>query len=388
MSAVRTIAGVELRRFLRDRSNIFFVFIFPLLLVLVIGAQFGGDGDDGRVAVAGSRSALRTALVAELEQAGVAVTSAGADAVRAQVARGRFDAGVFLTGAAAAAYDAGDDLDIEVITSSQQGAQAATERVRTAAAGIVLERGQVAALTDEGIGRAQAVAALTATSASLSPPRLAVVDADEVAREFEGLGQFDQGATAEMLLFVFLASLAGSATLIQARRLGVMRRTLAAPVSAGEAIAGQAMGRFAIAGFQGAYIMVATMVLFGVSWGNVWLALVVLAAFSTVAAGAAMLIGSLVDNDGAASSAGVGIGLVMAALGGCMLPLELFSDTLQTVAHVTPHAWAYEALAEVQRHQAGFADIVPQLAVLAAMAAALLLLGTWALRRSLARPMG
>jgi ABC-2 type transport system permease protein len=68
-----------------------------------------------------------------------------------------------------------------------------------------------------------------------------------------------------------------------------------------------------------------------------------------------------------------------------MLPLELFPDTLQTVAHVTPHAWAYEAFGEIQRHDAGLGDIVPQLAVLAAMAAALLALGTWALRRSMAR---
>jgi len=167
----------------------------------------------------------------------------------------------------------------------------------------------------------------------------------------------------------------------------VLRRTLAAPVSAGQAILGQVMGRFAIAGFQGAYIMVATMALFGVSWGSLWLALVVLAAFSMVAAGAAMLIGSLLDNDGAASSAGVGAGLVLAALGGCMLPLELFPDTLQTVAHVTPHAWAYEALAEVQRHGAGAADIAPELAVLGAMAGALLVMGAWALRRSMTRAM-
>ncbi len=384
MRAVRAIAGVELRRFLRDRSNIFFVFIFPLLLVLVIGVQFGGE-DDGRVAVAGGRSTLRTALVAALEEDGVAVSSAGAGTVREQVARGRTDVGVFLTEAATAAYDAGAGLQIEVIPSSQQGAQATMERVRTAAARVALEQGQVAALAAQGIGRPQAAAALTAASATLTPPRLAVVDVDEVAQEFEGLGQFDQGAMAETLLFVFLASLAGSATLIQARRLGVLRRTLAAPVSAGQAILGQVMGRFAIAGFQGAYIMVATVTLFGVSWGSVWLALLVLAAFSMVAAGAAMLIGSLLDNDGAASSAGVGVGLVLAALGGCMLPLELFPDTLQTVAHVTPHAWAYEALAEVQRHDAGIGDIAPQLAVLAAMAGALLVLGTWALRRSMTR---
>ena len=386
MRAVRAIAGVELRRFLRDRSNIFFVFIFPLLLVLVIGVQFGGE-DDGRVSVAGGRSTLRTALVEALEADGVAVTSAGAGTVREQVARGRTDVGVFLTDAATAAYDAGAGLEIEVLTGSQQGAQATTERVRTAAARVVGERGQVAALTAQGISPQRAAAAVTAASGTLTPPRLVVVDVDEVAQEFEGLGRFDQGAMAETLLFVFLVSLAGSATLIQARRLGVLRRTLAAPVSAGQAILGQVMGRFAIAGFQGAYIMVATATLFGVSWGSVWLALVVLAAFSMVAAGAAMLIGSLLDNDGAASSAGVGVGLVLAALGGCMLPLELFPDTLQTVAHLTPHAWAYEALAEVQRHGAGIGDIAPQLAVLAAMAGGLLVLGTRALRRSMTRAM-
>lgn len=386
MRAVRAIAGVELRRFLRDRSNIFFVFIFPLLLVLVIGVQFGGE-DDGRVSVAGGPSALRTALVAALEEHGVAVSSAAAGTVREQVARGRTDVGVFLTGAAAAAYDAGAGLEIEVLTGSQQGVQATTERVRTAAEQIVGERGQAAALVAQGISQERAAAALTAAAATLTAPRLAVVDVDEVAQEFEGLGQFDQGAMAETLLFVFLASLAGSATLIQARRLGVLRRTLAAPVSAGQAILGQAMGRFAIAGFQGTYIMVATMTLFGVKWGSVWLALVVLAAFSMVAAGAAMLIGSLLDNDGAASSAGVGTGLVLAALGGCMLPLELFPDPLQTVAHVTPHAWAYEALAEVQRHGAGVADIAPELAVLAAMAGGLLVMGAWALRRSMTRAM-
>ena len=385
MRAVCAIAGVELRRFLRDHSNIFFVFIFPLLLVVVIGGQFGGEGDDGRVAVTGSRGALGAALVVALEDDGVAVSSAGAGAVREQVARGRTDVGVFLTDAATTAYDEGRNLDIEVITGSQQGAQVTTERVRTAAARIVLERGQAAALAAEGVGQAEASAALAAATRSLRPPRLAVVDTDEVARAFAGLGRFDHGAMAQTLLFVFLASMAGSATLIQARRLGVLRRTLAAPVSAVQAIGGQALGRFAIAGFQGAYIMVATMVLFGVSWGSIWLALLVLATFSVVAAGAAMLIGSLLDNASAASSAGVGLGLVLAALGGCMLPLELFPDTLQTVAHVTPHAWAYEALGEVQRHDAGITDIVPQLAVLVAMAAGLLALGSWALRRSMTR---
>jgi ABC-2 type transport system permease protein len=383
--AAGTIAGVELRRFLRDRSNIFFVFIFPLLLVLVIGLQFGGGDNEGRVAVAGDRSPLRTALVDAFKDEDMAVTSGSPDTVRELVARGRTDIGVFVTADATQAFASGDDVALDVVSGSQQGTQVALQRVRTAATRVMSERGQVRALTAAGVEEARARAVLTRTAEAMTPPRLEVVDADEIAREFSGLGRFDLGATAETLLFVFLASLAGSATLIQARRLGVMGRTLAAPVSAGQALGGQALGRFAIAGFQGAYIMAATALLFGVDWGNIWLSLLVLAAFSTVAAGAAMVLGSMLDNDSAAGGAGVGLGLVLAALGGCMLPLELFPDTLQTVAHVTPHAWAYEAFGEIQRHDAGLRDIVPQLAVLAAMAAALLALGTWALRRSMAR---
>ena len=39
---VLTIAGNALRRFFRDRSNYFFVFVLPLALIMLIGAQFGG----------------------------------------------------------------------------------------------------------------------------------------------------------------------------------------------------------------------------------------------------------------------------------------------------------------------------------------------------------
>ncbi|QTE30993.1 ABC transporter permease [Pengzhenrongella sicca] len=385
MRAARAIAAVELRRFLRDRSNIFFVFIFPLLLVLVIGSQFGGDGGNGRVAIAGADSELGTAIATALVDDGVSVTRGGADSVRQQVARGRTDVGLFISAAAATAYDAGAPVVLEIVPGAQQGSPATVQRVRVAVAGVTVERGQVAALVGAGLGEDAALAALADAEAATTPPELRVVDVDRLTQEFDGLGQFDLGASGELLLFVFLASLAGSSTLIQTRRLGVMARTLAAPVSAGQALAGQALGRFTIAIFQGAYIMVATSLLFGVSWGNLWLSLLVLATFSAVAAGAAMVIGSVLDNDGAASGIGIGLGLVLAALGGCMLPLELFPETLRTVAHITPHAWAYDAFAEIQRRDGTLVDILPQLGVLAAMAAVLLALGTWSLRRSMAR---
>lgn len=384
MRTVLAITSVELLRFLKDRSNIFFVFVFPLLLVLFIGAQFGGGGG-GSVAVSGVDGDLRDDLVTALEADDATVTAVDAGEGRELVARGRADVGVVVTEQAAADYDRGGDLAVELVVGNQAQSQATAQRVQSALDALALERGQVAALTAAGLDAEETGRALDAAGAVVQPAHIAVTNVSEIAQEFAGLGQFDYGASSQVLLFVFLISLAGSTTLIQSRRLGVTRRTLAAPVTTGQTVVGQALGRLAIAATQGAYIMATTMLLFDVDWGNLALAFLVVVVFGLVAAGAAMVLGSVVDNDAAAGGVGVGVALVMGALGGAMYPIELFPDTLRTVAHVTPHAWAAEALADVQRHDGGLVEILPELGVLLGYAAVLLLLGAWLLRRSLAR---
>jgi ABC-2 type transport system permease protein len=387
--AALAIAAVELRRFLADRSNIFFVFIFPLILVTVIGASFGDDGPAAKVAIAGGDTELRSDIVEQLtDDQAAQVSFTGAEALREQVARGRTDVGLVISQAQAEAFADGQDAEVSILVGAGATSQAAAQSVNTAVSGANARREQVAALSGEGRSEAEVEAALDAAQKQVEPATLSVESDDQISEEFEGLaGQFDQGAASQLILFVFIASLTGSATLIQARRYGVVGRVLSAPVTTAQTIAGQALGRFAIAAFQGLYIIVATSLLFGVDWGSWLLALVVLAFFASVAAGAAMVLGSLVDNEGAAGGLGIGFGLVLGALGGCMYPLEFFGDTLRQVAHITPHAWAYDAMAEIQRRDAGLLDIAPDLAVLAGMALALLVIGAWALRRSMSRAM-
>ncbi|MGB3186883.1 MAG: ABC transporter permease [Ornithinimicrobium sp.] len=384
------IAAVELRRFLADRSNIFFVFIFPLVLVVVIGASFGGSGPSASVAIAGADSPLRSGIVQQLTQEDAAdVSYASEDAIREQVARGRTDAGLLISAEAATAFDEGQDVDLPVLVGSSANSQIASQTLRGAVASANARRDQMAALDGDGRSEAEIEAALDAAEEQLTPATLQVErGVDEISAEFEGLsGRFDQGAASQLLLFVFLASLTGSATLIQGRRYGVVGRVLAAPVTSGQVLVGQALGRFTIAAFQGIYIMIATSLIFAVNWGSWPLALLVLVVFSTVAAGAAMILGSLIDNEGAAAGLGVGLGLILGAIGGCMFPLEFFGDTMRNVAHITPHAWAYDAMADVQRRDASLVDILPELGVLAAMSVVLLVIGAWALRRSTARAM-
>jgi ABC-2 type transport system permease protein len=68
-----------------------------------------------------------------------------------------------------------------------------------------------------------------------------------------------------------------------------------------------------------------------------------------------------------------------------MLPLELYNSTMNTVAHITPHAWAIDAFTKMGRHGATLVDLLPEVGVLAAMALLLIGLASWRLRVTLTR---
>jgi ABC-2 type transport system permease protein len=161
---------------------------------------------------------------------------------------------------------------------------------------------------------------------------------------------------------------------------------LSTPTSLGSIVVGESFGRWAVAMVQGVYIMVLTLVLFQVNWGDPVGALLLLVVFSATGAGAGILLGSSFDNDQQAQGISIVLSLGLAALGGAMLPAELFSPTMQRVAHATPHAWALDGFAELVRHGGTTIDILPELGVLSLYALVLLLLAAWRLRLAITRP--
>jgi ABC-2 type transport system permease protein len=89
------IAGSNLRRTLRERSNVFFIFLFPMLMIFVLGAAFGGSGEP-RLGVAVERPGpLADRLVALLSAEGGAEVrrAASGAAVVAAVERGEYEVG-------------------------------------------------------------------------------------------------------------------------------------------------------------------------------------------------------------------------------------------------------------------------------------------------------
>ena len=384
---VFAIAGSNVRRMLRERSNIFFVFIFPLALILLIGAQFGGDVDPVIGLYMADDDQLAVAIAEEVESEDTLDVRRfeTAEALTSSVERGSSQAGLFIPGGLDEVAEAGERVEIGFVSRPdgfgpqiQSVVGAAVSRVMTPVAAASFASEKTGAPFDETLEVAIAEEAaapglgtqVTAVGEALFPPTL---------------GRFDLGASSQLVLFVFLTALAGSAALILSRQLGISRRMLSTPTSTGTIVVGEGTGRWAVAMVQGLYIIVVTFLIFRVDWGDPLGAVLILITFSAVGAGAGMLMGAVFSNDAQASGIGIILSLGLAALGGAMLPIELFSPTMQKVAHITPHAWALDGFAELVRRNGTVVDILPELGVLTAYAVVLLALAAWRLRVALTR---
>jgi len=385
-----TIAGINLRRFLRDRSNVFWVFIFPILLILVLGSAFGGSSDPRLGVYNGGDGSLAAELVGSLEaQTGMRVIDfTSRDDLLVTVERGEVEAGLVVPADYDADLQSGIPVPVELLRRSVDDAQGILGNVQSALTqqSIVLRAARF--VESEGVGSfGDGLDMAQVVGDNVTDVAVTVTAAGESVGFF-ALGRFDASAQQQMLLFVFLTSLAASASLIQTRRLGVARRMVSTPTPVRTILAGEGLGRFAIALLQGLFIMVGTLLFFNVDWGDPIGAFAILFVFALVGSGAAMLMGALFENDQQAGGLGVLFGLGLAALGGCMVPLiiyEFFAPTLFKIAHVAPHAWGLEAFDALVIDKGTLVDTLPFLAILLGYAAVFYLVAIWRLRKVLTR---
>ncbi len=382
------IAGTELRRVLRWKASAFFLVLLPFLIILLLGAAFGGS-ENVRVGVLGGTDGpLARALVAGLDaQPSTDVRRyASLDGLERAVSRGGVDGGLEVP----AGYDrllrAGKTVTLDWFGRPDSVAP----QLRSTLQSVVDDQTRVlapAAFLARRGGTTEAAALAAAQRAAGATPRLAVRVEKPTGQTYAPLtsGRFQSAASTQLLLFIFINSISGAAWLIETRRLGIARRMLSTPTPLRTIVTGQLLGRLAVALVQAAIIVLGTLLLFGVDWGNPLGTAAVILSFSLVGVGAAVLLGSLFSSEQQAGPVATLLGLGLAALGGSMAPIWIFPHTARLIAHVTPHAWANDAFGKLLEHGAGLGGVLLQVGVLLAFAAVLLTVATWQLRRVLTR---
>ncbi|MEX0873781.1 MAG: ABC transporter permease [Actinomycetota bacterium] len=386
------IAQTAMRRFLRDRTALFFTIALPLLLIIIIGPATAGFDDDefpvGIVSdgkgelVTGLRRALDRSPRMDLE------TFDDRAALGKAVRRGVVPAGVVIPKDYDERLLARQPVNVPLLLDQTRGFPIA---VRSVIGDIVAEQGaalQAAAFTSERTGKPVADLLPEARVTAELFANVAVgVKAETIGSSDDERDYLPPGigyqAPSNLILFVFITSLAGSALLIQSRQLRVTQRMFSTPTSARTILAGEGLARLAIAGFQALFIFTVSTLLFGVDWGQPIGAAALIFLFVLVGTSVGMLFGTIFRTPEQAGSIGSMAGIGMGMLGGCMWPLEIVPETMQRLGHVFPHAWAMDAWIELIGRGGTIADIGTELVVLAGWVVVLAPLAVWRLRRTL-----
>lgn len=377
---------VEFRRVLRDRIQVFFIVVFPVIIIIVIGATIGAASNNLTVGVVDlDHSEASKSLVAAVDAAdSVDVRSYDDEAlVRQDIRVQSLVGGLVIPAGFSDRLAKGESVQLSLLASQtssatpplqqvvssavdHEGQQIAAARFATRVAGgdvtSNFERAHILSLT-------QAVIGVDVETMGEAPHR---VD-----------NRFAYTAPSNLVLFVFVNSLAIGSVLVESRRLGVTRRVLAAPLTIRTILLGSGMSRYLFALVQSALLISVGALIFGVSWGSPIAAVFLVLAFALVGTGAGLMVGAFARKPEQAMSIAVPVAIGMGMLGGCMWPLEIVSPTLRTFGHATPHAWAMDAWISLIFEGGGLSDIWPQLAVLVGMGVALLVVATWRLRRVL-----
>jgi ABC-2 type transport system permease protein len=385
------IAAVTMRRFMRDRMTLFFTAALPLVLIFLIGtATSGFDTDAFPVGIVSQgtggltkdlRQALDKSRLVELKEYD------DAESLAKDVRRGVVPAGVVIP----LDYDnkllAGRPVDVELLIDQTR---AVPVSVRSAISQAVADQGaalQAAIFTSERTAKPVAAtlpqARRTAElfrNTEIGVTAKTVGSGDQEQDLAPGIGY---QVPSNLVLFVFITSVAYSAILIQSRQLRVTQRMYATPTTARTIIAGEALARFGIAGYQALLIVIAGTLFFGIDFGDPLAATVLVVVFVGVGTSVSMLMGTIFSTPEQAGSIGPMLGIALGMLGGCMWPLEIVPEPMRQFGHLFPHAWAMDAWIELIGRGGGLSSIATNLAVLGGFVVVLFPLATWRLRRTI-----
>ncbi len=339
----------------RDGNIAVGIFLLPVVVIAVVGIAMQGYSDPvftvGFLDENGgpTASALRSALA---DEPTVRIRDYDdPQLMRAGVYRGRLHAGMVVP----KNWDGRGDLEIHATA---------------AGVGAIVVR----AIAEARLARAVAPAATRAV-----PHR--VYDGGSEGSPPIG---FHYTAPSNLVLFLMVSGLVSCSGLLLMRQRGITRRLLATPARTSELVLLTLVGPAQMMVAQAAFLLASTALAFRVPWGDpIGVGLLTLALL-LVAVALTLFMSTVFRSPQQAFSLAPLLAIAAGMIGGCMWPLSIVPAWLRDAGHALPTAWAMDGFLSLIFGRESYVQILPNVAVLLAMAAALGTAGFIRFRKRLA----
>jgi ABC-2 type transport system permease protein len=396
------VAWKELQVLFKDRGQLAVLFLMPVMFASVIGSAFGGGTPGIDVYLVnqdtGQYSARVVEILHEIEALRITELETVDEADR-QVADGRALAAIVIPPDFSQKIDAYEQAQVRVIVDPTQ------QRYGSIVAGImndavtpVIYQGEI----QYGIGAVMDDSAafdetdpqtrrmmeamilgviMTQLQEAFENPQIGVEAADLAGVETQSLSSaysYTTPSYAVMFAFFIVGTIAAS--IMTEKEEGTFRRLLASPLRRGSLIAGKMLAYMAVVGLQVLVVFGVGNGFFGVPLGHSPLGLLlVTVALALAATSLGMLVAALARTRSQAEGAGLVLGIVLAAIGGAIVPIPR-EGFLHLLSQSTPHAHAIEGYLQLTAYGAGLMEVLPQVGLLAGVGILFFLIAVWRFR--------
>lgn len=396
MRTVFNITRYDLMRLFKDRNLAVFTLIMPAVLMTVLSLAIGVEDEIILLdLVDNDQSALSEAFIDQLEAVGgdslvVCVyghvnpddCSMGEDDQWSEVGKERVEEGrtsgvIIIPVGFGAALRRGESVTLEYRSNDSLNAPSVvtnminTARNRVGSSVVVAQLAfdpELATLTGtEGTAESFTALYTQAEQQWESPP--ARIDEESSGEEVEigtGANQSVPGISSMFLLFTLLNA---ASVLVSERNSGTLQRLFTLPVPKYHVVMGKMLTQIIYAGIQFVILYVIGGFL-GANFGSNYLGIALLVIAFLLCGGAlGFLLATLVRNENQAGAIASLAGFLLAPLGGAWWPLDIVPEFMQIIGHFSPVAWVMDGFQDLIYYDGTILDILPEVAVLLAMAA-------------------
>jgi ABC-2 type transport system permease protein len=396
MSKVFAIILKDLRLRFASPSEWLFFLLLPILFTFVLSSGQLGEAGDNRVlllVVDKAQTSLSAQFLQSLNASSLvrSQTSTAEVAERAFAERKAsllltvpvgFDEAAVLSGTAVVEFQhQPNDINALMAEQAIQAELAKLSASLDIAQMSTTKAAQLQPFADSAAQQAYFNSARTAAQNALqsAPNRLQVsiantadpIDYDPTANNSAG----------QLITWVFIPLIGISALFAYERQQGTLRRLLTSPTAKATFLFATILGQVLTALVQMVLLILFGLFVLRVNWGQDWLALGVLLTSAALAAAAlGTALGTMVKTESQANGLSIMLGMVMALLGGCWYPAELFPAAVQNAVKVLPTTWAMQGLLDLLVRGGHLPDIGLEALVLLGFAGLFFGLGVWRFR--------
>ena len=374
-------------RFASPSEWLFFV-LLPILFTVILGSATGSVSDS-RVrlpVVDQAQTELSGQLISELEKS----SAVRLDAQTLAKAQSDFDSrknSAVLIIPAGFTLTTGETPSLQMLEQpnnmdaliSEQAVQAAVSRISSLsqiAEQSAAETEKIQPFASAGDRQTYYDAALKQAQSELetAPSRLTLVQGN--TRDTIEYDPRANSSAGQLITWVFIPLLGLSGTFAYERQQGTLRRILTTPTRKSTYLIGTITGQVLTALVQMMILIGFGMLVLHVKWGSSPLALFIMMLASALAAAAmGTMLGAFVRTESQASGLSVMLGMVMALLGGCWYPLELFPQTVRTAVKILPTTWSMQGMLDIVLRGGEVSAVLPEAGVLLAFAVVFFTIG-------------